>query len=144
MRIWIGIVGETSSHSMETPTPETPAMNAGCTIPFEALPEELEGEELSEGVNAVLDFCANHELDYHDRLTIAQCLISDVKEEFEDAILTYVEETAKTKIDAFIIANLSQVTGRLCAASEILGAVSVEEDNDEDGDEGFDEEDLTG
>ena len=128
---------------METPTPETPAMNAGCTIPFEALSEELEGEELSEDVNAVLDFCANYELGYRDRLAVAQWLISDVTEEFEADILTYVEVTAKVEIDPFIIANTSQVIERLRVASEILGAVSVEEEDDEDGDEGFDEEDLT-
>ncbi len=143
MRIWIGIVGKTSNHSMEAPTPETPAMNAGCAIPFEVEPEELEGEELSEDVNAVLDFIANHELDYHDRLAVAQCLIGDVTEEFEEDILTYAEKTPKAEIDPFIIANTSQVIERLRVASEILGAVSIEDGDDEDGDEGFDEEDLT-
>ena len=128
---------------MEAPTPETPAMNAGCTIPFEVEPEELEGEELSEEVNAVLDFIANHELDYHDKLAVAQCLIGDVTEEFEEDILTYAEKTPKAEIEPFIIANTSQVIERLRVASEILGAVSVEEEDDEDGDEGFDEEDLT-
>ena len=144
MQILIAIVGETSNHSMETPTPETPAMNAECTVPFEAEPEELEHEDFSEDVRFFFSVLDEYNFSHQDRLTIAQVLISEVTEEFEQDILTYVKETPVAEVDPFIVANTSQVIERLRVVGETLGAVSVEEEDDEDGDEGFDEEDLTG
>ena len=129
---------------MET-TPETPATGAECVIPFEAEPEDLEDTEsveLSEDVATVLDFCDERTLGYEDRLTIANALINEVIEEFEQDILTYVEEDPATKIDPFIVANTSQVIERLRVVSEILSTVDVEDGEGEDDE--FDEGELTG
>ena len=139
----IAILAMTSNHTMET-TPETPATGAECVIPFEAEPEDLdtESEELSEDVATVLDFCDERTLGYEDRLTIANALINEVIEEFEQDILTYVEEDPATKIDPFIVANTSQVIERLRVVSEILSTVDVEDGEGEDDE--FDEGELTG
>jgi hypothetical protein len=125
-------------------TPETPANGAECVIPFEAEPEDLGDteEELSEDVLTVLDFCDNQSLVYHDRLNIANALINDVIQEFEEDILAYMEETPGADVDPFVIANTSQVIERLRVASEILSTVSAEDD--EEGDDEFDEGELTG
>ena len=129
---------------MET-TPETPATGAECVIPFEAEPEDLEDTEsveLSEDVATVLDFCDERTLGYEDRLTIASALISDATEEFEQDVLTYVEETPAAEVDPFIVANTSQVIERLRVVSEILSTVEVEDVEVEDDE--FDEGELTG
>ena len=125
-------------------TPETPATGAECVIPFEAEPEDLEAEseELSEDVATVLDFCDERTLGYGDRLAIASALIGDVTEEFEQDVLTYVKETPAAEVDQFIVANTSQVIERLRVVSEILSTVEVEDGEGED--EGFDEGELTG
>lgn len=136
----IAILGETSNRNMEAPTPETPAMNAKCVIPFEAEPQEVEYEEFSESVARILDFCDESELSYYDRLTIAQVLIDDVTKEFEADILTYVEETPPAEVDPFIVANTAQAIERLRVATETLTTVSIEdfqgenEDDDQDSD----------
>jgi hypothetical protein len=138
----IAILGGTSNHNMETPTPETPAMNAGCVIPLEAEPQQMEYEELPEDVAAILYVCDENGLGYKDRLTIASALISDVTEEFEQDILTYVEETPAAEVDPFIVANTSQVIERLRVAAETLATVSIEdfegEDEDDDQDSDID------
>ena len=129
---------------MET-TPETSATGAECVIPFEVEPEDLEDTEsveLSEDVATVLDFCDERTLVYRDRLTIASALISDVTEEFEQDVLTYVEETPAAEVDPFIVANTSQVIERLRVVSEILSTVEVEDGEGEDDE--FDEGELTG
>ena len=128
---------------MET-TPETPATEAELFIPFEAEPEDLEteSEELSEDVATVLDFCDERTLGYEDRLAIASALISDVTEEFEQDVLTYVEETPSAEVDPFIVANTSQVIERLRVVSEILSTVEVEDVDGEDDE--FDKGELTG
>jgi hypothetical protein len=121
-------------------TPETPATGAECLIPFEG---ELENAEpASEAVLAVLDFCDEQPLAYHERLDIASALIGDVIQGFEQDILTYVEETPAAEVDPFIVANTSQVIERLRVVSETLSTVEVEDGEEEDGE--FDEEDLTG
>jgi len=127
-------------------TPETPATGAENFIPFlvEAEPENLENaesEETSEAVLAVLDFCDNRNFPYHERLDIASALIDGVTQEFEQNILTYVEEAPAAEVDPFIIANTSQVIERLRVVSETLSTVQVEDGEEEDGE--FDEEDLT-
>jgi hypothetical protein len=126
-------------------TPETPATGAECFIPFEGEPEDLEdaeSEETSEAVLAVLDFCDEQPLAYHERLDIASALIGGVIEEFEQDLLTYVEETPAAEVDPFIISNTSQVIERLRVVNETLSTVQVEDGEEEDGE--FDEEDLTG
>jgi hypothetical protein len=124
-------------------TPETPATQVECVIPFEAEPENIEDSaELSEGVVTVLNFCDGQTLGYHDRLAIASALISDVTEEFEQDVLTYIEETPAAEVDPFIVANTSQVIERLRVVSEILSTVEVEDGEGEDGE--FDEGELTG
>ncbi len=123
-------------------TPETPATGAENFIPFEGEPENAESEESSEAVLAVLDFCDNQNLPYHERLNIASALIDGLIEEFEQDILTYVEETPAAEVDPFIIANTSQVIERLRVASETLSTVQVEDGEEDNGE--FDEEDLTG
>lgn len=139
----IAILAATSDHTMET-TPETPATGAECVIPFEVETEDLdtESEEFSEDVATVLDFCDERTLGYRDRLTIASVLISDVTEEFEKDVLTYVEETPAAEVDPFIVANTSQVIERLRVVSEILSTVEVEDGEGEDDE--FDEGELTG
>ena len=129
---------------MET-TPETSATGAECAIPFEAEPEDMEdteSEELSEAVVAVLNVFDKYPLTYHDRLTVTSVLISEVIEEFEQDVLTYVEETPAAEVDPFIVANTSQVIERLRVVSEILSTVEVEDGEGED--EEFDEGELTG
>jgi hypothetical protein len=124
-------------------TPETPATGAECFIPFEGEPEDLEdaeSEETSEAVLAVLDFCDEQPLAYHERLDIASALIGGVTQEFEQDLLTYAEETPA--VDPFIIANTSQVIERLRVVNETLSTVQVEDGEEENGE--FDEEGLTG
>jgi hypothetical protein len=128
-------------------TPETPATGAENFIPFlaEAEPEGLENaesEELSEAVLAVLDFCDNRNLPYHERLDIASALIDGVTQEFEQDLLTYVEETPAAEVDPFIISNTSQVVERLRVVSETLSTVEVEYAEVEDDE--FDEGESTG
>ena len=126
-------------------TPETPATGAECFIPFEGEPEDLEdaeSEETSEAVLAVLDFCDNRNLSYHERLDIASALIDGVTQDFEQDILIYMEETLAAEVDPFIIANTSHVIERLRVVSETLSTVQVEDGEEEDSE--FDEEDLTG
>jgi len=128
-------------------TPETPATGAENFIPFlvEAEPENLEdaeSEELSEAVLAVLDFCNNRNLPYHERLDIASALIDGVTQDFEQDILIYMEETLAAEVDPFIISNTSQVIERLRVVNETLSTVQVEDGEEEDSE--FDEEDLTG
>jgi hypothetical protein len=139
------------------PTPETPATGAECAIPFEAEPEEYEKarndaraaleslvalEEFPEAVVTVLDAC--DELGYQDRLTIASILVSDVTEEFEEDISTYMEETPAAEVDPYIVANTSQVVERLRVVSEVLATVSVEDGDGGEDDDEFDEGELTG
>jgi hypothetical protein len=126
-------------------TPETLATGADNFIPVEGEPEDLEdaeSEETSEVVLAVLDFCDEQPLAYHEKLNIASALIDGVIQDFEQDILTYVEETPAAEVDPFIIANTSQVIERLRVISETLSTVQVEDGEEEDGE--FDEEDLTG
>jgi hypothetical protein len=128
-------------------TPETPATGAECLIPFEGEPENAKSEESSEAVLAVLDFCDEQPLAYHEKLDIASALIGDVTQEFEQDLLTYVEETSAAEVDPFIIANTSQVIERLRVVSETLSTVQVEDGEEEDGEEEdgeFDEGELTG
>jgi hypothetical protein len=125
-------------------TPETPATGAENFIPFEGELEDLEdaeSEETSEAVLAVLDFCDEQPLAYHEKLGIASALIDGVTQEFEQDLLTYVEETPAAEVDPFIIANTSQVIERLRVASETLSTVQVEDGEEGDGES--DEEDLT-
>jgi hypothetical protein len=122
-------------------TPETPATGAENFIPFEGELEDAESEESSEAVLAVLDFCDEQPLAYRERLNIASALIGDVIQEFEQDILTYVEETPAAEVDPFIIANTSQVIERLRVVSETLSTVQVEDGEEEDDES--DEEDLT-
>jgi len=136
-RVAIAILAKTSNDTME-PTPETPATGAECAIPFEAEPEKL--EELAEGIVTVLDAC--DELGYQDRLTIASILVSDVTEEFEEDISTYMAETPAAEVDPYIVANTSQVIERLRVVSEVLATVSVEDGDGGEDDDGFDEGEL--
>ena len=126
-------------------TPETPATQAECVIPFEAEPEDIEDSaELSEGVVTVLNFVDGVALGYDERLAIASALISDVTEEFEQDILTYMQETPATDLDPFIVANTSQVIERLRVVSEVLSTVEVEDEDSDGEDDEFDEGELTG
>lgn len=124
-------------------TPETPATQVECVIPFEVEPEDIEDSaELSEGVVTVLNFVDGVALGYDERLAIASALISDVTEEFEQDILTYMQETPAAEVDPFIVANTSQVIERLRVVSEVLSTVEVEDSDGEDDE--FDEGELTG
>lgn len=125
--------------------PETPATQAECVIPFEANPEDMEDSvDLSEDVVTVLNFVDDQTLGYQDRLAIASALISDVTEDFEQDVLTYMQETPAAEVDPFIVANTSQVIERLRVVSETLSTVEVEDGDGEGDDEGFDEEELKG
>jgi hypothetical protein len=123
-------------------TPEIPATGAENFIPFEGELENAESKESSEAVLAVLDFCDNRNLPYHERLDIASALIDGVTQDFEQDIFTYMEETPAAEVDPFIIANTSQVIERLRVVSETLSTVQVEDGEEEDGE--FDEEESTG
>lgn len=148
MGILIAIVVTTSGLTMEAPIPETSAKNAGCTIPFEASPDELNPDELdldeqfiSEAAGSVLDFCDDAELSAVDRITVANCLLRDTIEEFEQDLLAYVsnedteEDEEPAELDPFAIASTAQAIERLKIAAEALYGLSLEyeEEGDEDG-----------